>query len=324
MPTGSIETIVQKTATYLAASFLLFIFLGFLILIGLRREVVLLLRGLFEGTLQVFEAIEILKQAWKKLVNFFQRFLNFIAPTIAIGISVALYYYLMKLYKIIGKTGDVTRLTIILTVGTISVISLLSAAGGGKKREKTFLSSWLENLRRYFVNSFEVMTLTFFLTIDWETPYFLPQELWGPIRAKLGPYDLMVRGISINSRISFTLWLAGLSVLIETIRRLLRIIAAAIQHYRSVSMLGRESRVRRFRTALRASFEQNLDSVIKFIGFTTVVVLAFFLFPRLKLISLVFYSITSLFWDVLIPKRLASTEPSRDLLSTVVVNVFNL
>lgn len=323
MEISSFETIVQKTSLFLTGSFLFFTLLGVLVLVGLRAEVGRLLRGLFEGTLRIIDVVDIFRRVVERLTSLLKSLLNFLSPTIALGLATVAYYYLMLLYKTVGRNHDVTVLTVVLTVLLVSVLSLFGGFSGGQSESMGFWKAWFKNMHIYLFNSLEIMVFIFFLTVDWETPFFLSSDLWGPVSARVGNFDLMERGVNIRSGAFFTLWLAGLAVVLEVLRRFLRILAGAVSRYRKVFYVS-GGRLFRFKRALVTSFNDNLDSIVKFLGFTTVVTLAFFLFPRLKLLSLVLFSLTSLVWDILLPRRMAASVSGEDFFSSLVVKTFGL
>ncbi|MFH1896399.1 MAG: hypothetical protein ABH814_02935, partial [bacterium] len=211
-------------------------------------------------------------------------------------------------------------LTMVLAIAPAILWPLKKERAGATDPAQPFLSQWGAKMSLYLLNVYELTLFAFFLTLDWERPVFLPQSLWGNLRASLGDINLMTRGFNYHDAFSFTLWLAGLAVFVETIRQVVRIVVRA-QKLQEVSYGGGSTRIEAkiagFRERLGISFNSSLDDLVRFLGYTTLVVLVFFLFPRLKLLSLVVFSFTTLVWDLLHQERFLVERESKDILSLV-------
>ncbi len=77
------------------------------------------------------------------------------------------------------------------------------------------------------------------------------------------------------------------------------------------------------KTAIRNSFGDTKDDIVKFITFTTALISVFLFFPRLKLFAMVVASITALLLDFVVPGRLIMKQ-GNDLISRILNKAFRL
>ncbi len=297
-----------------------FLVLGFLVIVGMKSEVGSFLDVVLEGSLTILDAINILKKLYERFITLLKDFIYFITPIIAIWIAIIIYIGLIILYKSVGMENDVTLLTIVLTVALVVAVGILN-----KPVENVTLITWADSVRLrfkgYFADAFEVVIFLFFLTMDLKNLFFLPDNLKVPINAFIGNYDLMLRGTNYSHQIMVTIYLVAFSILFEIIRNLIRLIAVATKHYRQADV--EISKIQRMKSAIRMSFSESKDYLVKFITFTTVLILVFLFFPRLKLFAMFITSITNLMLDLLMNERLFFRKGT-DLISRILNKLFNV
>lgn len=311
---------------------IIFFSLGILVLVGMREEVSKILDVFLESSLTIVDVMELLKSFYRQFVTTFKAFLIYIAPVIAFSLAFVIYLALLVLYKYVGKTTDVTFITIFLTVTGIASISILNLPGKGRKPKNTWIVEFTAKFKRSFVDGAEVMLVLFFLTMDSTNLFFLPDSLNIPLNAQVGDVDLMKRSIDLHrENVQVTVSIIGIAVFIELIRNIMRIIAVAKDYFKkNVVHLkdypveeGSKLRAIFMKKAVRKGFAESKDELIKFFAFMTVLIFAFLFFPRLKMVSLVFASLTALLLDIIFPSRLKQLK-GHDLLSRLVIKVFKL
>ena len=138
-------------------------------------------------------------------------------------------------------------------------------------------------------------------------------------------YDLMIRGVHLDAS-KITLTIIIVSIVSEIVRNIMRIVAVArIKHAEIISTGPWDQRQRHadIKEAIRLSFEQAKDELVRFITYTTFLLFVFLLFPRLKLLSMVIASVTSLGLDLAFPTRLHGIKGT-DLISRILSKVFRI
>lgn len=322
--TGVFDAIFTQTARIFIPFFILFVILGFLVIIGFGKEVKYFLTTTFHGIMQVFLIAKVLRNIYRWIIKLLQRIMFFLSPFIAAAIAMFVYYLLMYLYKYVGLSHDVTGLTVLLTILLTVAIRLFPRVSSDSK-EKTFWTLWFEKTSRILFDFFELMVFVFFITLDWVNVPFLPPRLWVEITAYLSEYDLMIRGVNFHYSFFFTIWLAGFAFFAEFIRQAFKIIHRSRYYYVTLKTSQPfKSRLDLFEEAVSESFYYSLADLVTFFGYTTVVTVTFFLFPRLKLLSLIFFSLTSLAMDIIRPAHVPVGTPPQDLLTRIIIKTLNL
>lgn len=305
---------------------LIFLGLGSLVMLGLRKEVHKILDLLLEGTLTLLDFIEFIKKLWVFFIIKLQEFIYFIAPYIAYLLTLLIYLLLLVVYKSIGSKYDVTLLTGVLTVVLMIILGLFNSPEKNPIEQPSWSMKLGKRFKHAFSDGFEVIVFIFFLTLDSTDLFFLPAELNVPMHAQVMGYDLMIRGFYLHDA-RFTLTLATIAISVEIVRRSLRLILAAIKHYRStiISSGVIAPRLMMIKNSIRVSVKSNQDDLIKFITFNTVLLFVFLLFPRLKLLSLALASITNLAMDIWNPSSMTiSSKEESDLITKIICKVFKL
>jgi hypothetical protein len=299
----------------------IFLVLGILVIVGLKDEVSSFLDVVLEGSLTILDAIEFIKKLYHQFIAVLKDFIYFITPIFAVWIAAILYLFILVLYKGVGRENDVTLMTAIITIAMVVAVGVLNRPG----KESSMVTSWFQSVRQRFKNffsdAFEVVIFVFFLTMDSVNLFFLPKELNVPLRAQVGKYDLMLRGANATNQLTVTVVLVTVAISLEIIRNIIRIVAMAFNYY--AKLPKSDNRNHRIKEAIRMSFGDAKDDLVKFITFTTVLILVFLIFPRLKLFAMVITSLTGLFLDFFIPGRLKMREGT-DLLSRILNRIFNL
>ncbi len=298
----------------------IFLVLGFLVIIGLKEEVSSFLDVLLEGSLTILDAVEFLKKLYVRFLEVLKDFIYFITPVLAILVSIVVYLFVLVLYKGIGRENDVTILTTVITVAMVVAVGVLN-----RPVPEVPFDTWFQIVRNrfknYFSDAFEVIIFVFFLTMDSVNLFFLPAYLNVPLEANVGNFDLMVRAADVRTQLPVTIYLVTIGISIEIIRNIVRIIVVAISHYHTLPKA--DDRNENIKESIRSSFHDTKDDLLKFITFTTALILVFLIFPRLKLFAMVIASLTGLLMDFFIRNRLQMRQ-SNDLLSRILNKAFNL
>lgn len=324
-------TIVNVLWLLLLIFIIVFIFLGVLVVVGLKEDVTKILDIFIEGSLQFIDVANFFKKLASEFKRKLQELLIFLTPLFAIAITTAIYFGLIYLYKYIGKNYDVTLLTVILTAVIISIFGFINSPRAPKQEIK---SSWFDTFKSKlganFRDASEIMIFVFFITMDSERLFFLPEELNVLLRAQVGDYDLMHRGISPDHIVT-TLSIIGITILIEVLRKGIKMFYVAIDYYRdATAKLGprvtpsptgglnvekKYSRADILKEAIRVSYENTKDDFARFMAYTTVLIIVFVFFPRLKLLAMLVTSVTMLLLDIIITDRLKYEGSDEDLIS---------
>jgi hypothetical protein len=284
---------------------LLFLLLGLLVLVGMRSEVNGILSIMLEGSLSILDLAA------------FIRFAGLV------------YFGLLYLYKYVGKTTDVTLLTAALASGMLALVAILNRnRREGEEEPRRWRDKFLKKFRDLFGDAIEVVIFIFFLTMDSTNLFFLPKELNVPLHAEFQGYDLMTRSFIIDENIKITTTLIIVTIAIEIVRFTLRLVIGGVEIYNIVKkQLDAEGKTYKgidlIKYSIRESFKANGDDIMKFIAFTTVLILVFLLFPRLKLFAMMVASITAIVLDFAIPQRL-KIKRQEDLISKIITKVFKL
>ena len=315
----------------LLAVVITFFTLGILVVVGLRKEAGHVLDILFEGTLTFLDLADFIRIIYRRFVEILREFLVFAAPVFAYLVTFILYMALLTLYKWVGKSFDVAIFTIVLTFILVYLFGFFNRPIAKPEVEEDNLSWRAIFKQRYkagFIDGFEVVLFIFFLTMDSTHIFFLPKSLNIELRAHISDYDLMVRSFMLTDHLKITINLIIIATITEIFRNTMKVVAGARKHYildKTVddTKTATYSRSLRIKNAIRKSFADAKDDLVKFITFTTVLFGAFMLFPRLKLLTIGVASLTNLFLDIIIPERL-TTKKSTDLFSRIIVKVFRL
>lgn len=308
----------------------IFLTLGIFVIMGLRKEVAKALDILLEGSLTLIDTIELLKQLWNHFLDVLKEFLINIAPVFAFIAAGIIYILFLLFYKTVGQTHDVTYITIALTVVSVGALGVLNKPNTNAMEVKNkWIAAFKKNFRKGFTDGLEVALFAFFLTMDSTNLFFLPKELNTELTAQLGNYNFMLRGFRFDDHTRVTVTLIIITICVEIIRYVMRLLAVAWKMYSEGSTTAYEKssgdvRVPQFKAALRESFSEFKDDITKFITFTTVLLLVFLLFPRLKLFTLVIASLTSLLLDLIIRSRLTVLEKGDDLISRIISWAFKV
>lgn len=307
------------------ASFLL---LGILIMIGLKEEVKKIIGVFVEGTLSIVDLINFFKKVIVFIIDSLKLLVFYLAPIIAYGIALAIYYGVIYFYKWVGKSYDVTYLTVGLTVILVLFTGLLNKRGKETGEPETWFTMIRKRFKHAFTDGIEISLFVFFLTMDSTQLFFLPKELNVPLRAEFLGIDLMPRGWEVGNNIRITFNIVIAAIVLEIVRFLIKIVAGGYEFYRNIKLyLGDQYKkvktVGQIKWVLRQSFQANMDDIIKFITYTTFLIAVFLAFPRLKLVAMAVTSITSLVLDLLIKERLAIRR-GNDLFSRIVSFLFKV
>ena len=301
----------------------IFLILGILVVIGLRKEASHILDILFEKSLRFIDVIEFLKLLYKRFIELLKEFLLYVAPILAFICSAVIYVLLIMVYKSIGKSHDVTLFTIVITIILVVSIALLNKRKLNISDEDlvvTWGKRFKTMFKNAFVDGFEVVLFVFFLTIDSTNLFFLSKDLNVKIFSQFKGYDMMLRGFTLSNHLKWTMSIIGVAIFSEIVRYSMRIVASAKRFYSSIEEQRKTARVK---MAVRMAFAHAKPEIVRFIAFTTILFSVFMIFPRLKLLSLAITSLTNFVLDVIMPERLVIGR-GKDLMNRVVDKVFRL
>lgn len=313
----------------LLGAVVLFLLLGILVLVGMRKEVNGILSIMLEGSLSILDIAAFIRRVVRNFIQLLKEFVLVITPVITYVFAALAYFGLLYLYKYIGKDNDVTPLTAILASSMLVLVAILNRNRTKGQVEPTrWRDKFLRKFRDYFSDAVEVVIFIFFLTMDSTNLFFLPKDLNIELHAKVENYNLMTRSFVIDESIRITTTLIIVTIAIEIVRFVIRLIVGAVEIYNIVKkQLDAEAKTYKgidlIKYAIRESFKANGDDIMKFIAFTTVLILVFLLFPRLKLFAMMVASITAIILDFVIPQRL-KIKRQEDLISKIINKVFRL
>lgn len=325
----TVSVILNAIWIILMASAIIFFSLGILVIIGMRQEASRILDLLLEGALSFIDFLEFIKDLWRRFVELLKEFLLFAAPIFAYIAAFLVYTLLLYIYKTVGKSHDVTIMTVIITAASILGFGLLSKPKLDNVIDITWKGQMKKRFKDGFIDGIEVVLFIFFLTMDSTKLFFLPKSLNIPLEAEFKGYDLMVRSFVYNSHLSVTVALIVTTISLEVLRYMIKIFAGARRYYLNYSQdIEREAGEKRgtveiIKISIRKSFNDAKGDLIKFVTFNTVLFAVFLLFPRLKLLTLAVASVTNLALDLTIRTRLTIRRGS-DLISRTLQKAFRL
>lgn len=325
---SAVKIILNVLWVVLLAAVITFFSLGILVIFGMRREASRILDLLLEGALTFMDFLDFLKNVWRRFVELVKEFLIFAAPFFGYIIAFIVYVLLLVLYKWVGRTNDLTIMTIGITAVAMLAFGFVSKPRFNLPTEITWKQKFKDKFRLGFIDGFEVVLFIFFLTMDSTKIFFLPENLNVALKAQFGQYDLMLRSIVVDEHIKYTIGLVVTTVVLEVFRNILRIYANARKYYLNYSMelevhSQKKSSMEVLKQALRYSFAESKPDLMRFVTFNTVLFSVFLLFPRLKLLTLSVASVTNLCMDLIVRTRLVSKR-STDLISRILQKVFKV
>lgn len=319
----AVSMILNVVWTITIAAVIVFFVLGILVIFGMRKEVGRILDILLEGSLTFIDFLNFIKSLWKRFVEILKEFLLFAAPIFAYILSFLLYLLFLLIYKTVGKTYDVTLLTFVITAVLVTSFGIISKPTFGEE-QFTWKALFGKRFKSGLVDGLEVILFVFFITMDSTNLFFLPDSLNVELHAQLGNYNLMTRSFVYNDNLRITVNIIAATIILELVRNLIRIFAAARKHYMNFNRAESEAKaVNALKQSIRMSFDDNKDDFIKFITFNTVLFAVFLLFPRLKLLTLLVTSVCNLFLDIFIRTRLYNKRGT-DLISRVLAKIFRI
>lgn len=324
---AAVSTILNIFWIVLLTSAVIFFTLGILVIIGMRREAMRILDILLEGSLTFIDFLDFIRAAWQRFVQLVKEFLIFAAPIFAYIFAFMVYALLLIIYKTVGKTYDVTLLTIGITITALVIFGIVSRPTKESLEEPKWSDLFRKRFKAGFIDGFEVVLFIFFLTMDSTKLFFLPADLNVELHARIADYNLMTRSFVYDPQIRITLALIVIVVTIEIIRNIIRIFVLARKYYlqkvQEVTYDERYGTLALLKESIRHSFNNAKDDLIKFVTFNTVLFAVFLLFPRLKLFTLALTSCTNLLLDLFIRSRL-TTPKGNDLISRGIAKIFRL
>lgn len=306
---------------------IIFVFLGILIIVGLRKEASNLLDILLEGSLTIVDFIDFIKEIYKRFLYLLKEFVIYSAPYFGYLINFIVYILLIFSYKFVGKNYDVTILTVLLTIFLVTIFALLNKVQSNSlvNLQKPWVRVFRQKFNEGLSDGMEIMIFIFFLTMDIENLFFLPKYLHVPLTAKVFDYDLMIRGFVYSDHIKTTLTLIIIAISTEIVRNIIRLIVSSFIYYKNDNQLEFQTYTFSYRVknAIRKSFGEAKDDLVIFVTYTTFLLFVFILFPRLKLLTLAVSSVTAFALDLFMPSRL-KPEPKNDLIARTLIKIFRL
>lgn len=306
-----------------------FLTLGVLVVFGLRKEVSEILDVIFEGSLSVIDAIELLKKMWERFKQMAREFIVYAAPVVGYIIALIVYIGVLVAYKTIGRNYDVTIFTVVLTFLLVLFVGFLNRPNKNPTRPMLeWIRNFISRFHRGFTDGLEVVLFIFFMTMDSTNLFFLPAHLNNPLTAQWGDYNLMHRGFDLSDHARITLTLVIITITVEICRHIIKLIAMSRKYYREIleqdKVTGEvRSKYQVVKESVRMAFGEAKDDLVRFITFTSVLLLVFLLFPRLKLLTLVVASLTGLLLDFVITGRL-TIRRGEDLISRILAQRLNI
>lgn len=298
----------------------LFIFLSILVFVGMRDQAVEIIKRVIDGSLTSIDIYEALKRYSRVALKKLKNLLRNLAPLYAFVINIYLYFLLIFLFKYVGSVYDVTIFTIVLTFILVITTAFLTRPGNRKDFD-SFKDSFLAN----FTDFFEITLFVFFLTIDSEKLFFLPDKLNTELVSRIGDYDLMIRGINIYDNFNTTINIILFILIIEIARNALGFYLIARKYAEVLEKSNLKETDSILKLSIKQSLYRNIDDIVKFITYITFVVFVFLFFPRLKLLAMAVASFGALVADFLFTDRLtATTEKKQDLLGKILARLFRL
>jgi hypothetical protein len=301
---------------------IIFIAMGIMAILGMKKEVAKLMEIFMEGSFSVMDLIDFIKQVVRLFMEKVKEALLNLAPLFSYILAISLYLGTLYLYKLVGKSYDVTALTIVISISGVALLSFLNLPNRGDLTKTGWRYEFGRRVGKAFINSFEVVLFVFFLTMDSTRLIYVPPDLNVPLHANVLGYDLMERGFKLNDA-KTTLIIIAVAIVTEVIRNLLKIAYSSRKYY--VNWLESEpqnnsterQKYQNVKKAIRLTFADFKDDLVRFVSFTTVLIIVFITFPRLKLMSMAIASLTLLMFDLVFPARLSVRSRNRDLISVI-------
>jgi hypothetical protein len=301
---------------------IMFIAMGIMAILGMKKEVGQLLEIFVEGSFSVMDLIDFIKKVVKLFFEKVKEALLNLAPLFSYIIAISLYLGTLYLYKLVGKNYDVTALTIFITVVGVALLSYTNLPGRNNLIKTGWRFEFGKKVNKAFINSFEVVLFVFFLTMDSTKLFYVPPDLNVPLHAQVAGYDLMLRGFKLNDA-KITLSVIAAAIVIEVMRNVLKIVYSSRKYYANWLEVEPQNnftdrqRYQNIKKAVRLAFAESKDDLVRFISFTTALIIVFIMFPRLKLLSMATASVTLLVFDLIFPIRLLNRVRNRDLISII-------
>ncbi len=301
---------------------IIFIAMGIMAILGMKKEVGKLMEIFMEGSFSVMDLIDFIKQIVKLFIEKVKEALLNLAPLISYILAVSLYIGTLYLYKLVGKSYDVTALTIFLSASGVAFLTMMNLPGRNDLTKTGWRYEFGKRVSKAFIDSFEVVLFVFFLTMDSTRLFYVPPDLNVPLHANVLGYNLMERGFTFTD-VKTTLIIIATAIVVEVIRNILKIAYSSRKYYSSWLELEPQNnstdrqKYQNVKKAIRLTFADFKDDLVRFVSFTTVLIIVFITFPRLKLMSMAIASITLLVFDLIFPIRLSVRTRNRDLLSII-------
>ncbi len=301
---------------------IIFIAMGIMAILGMKKEVGKLMEIFMEGSFSVMDLIDFIKQVVKLFIEKVKEALLNLAPLISYILAISLYLGTLYLYKLVGKSFDVTAMTVVISMAGVALLAYINLPGRNNLIKTGWRYEFGKRVSKAFIDSFEVVLFVFFLTMDSTRLFYVPPDLNVPLHAKILGYDLMERGFKLVDA-KTTLILIAVAIVVEVIRNILKIAYSSRKYY--VSWLESEpqnnvtdrQKYQNIKRAIRLTFADFKDDLVRFVSFTTVLIIVFITFPRLKLMSMAVASLTLLVFDLVFPVRLSVRTRNRDLISVI-------
>jgi hypothetical protein len=301
---------------------IMFIAMGIMAILGMKKEVGQLLEIFMEGSFSVMDLIDFIKQVVRLFGEKVREALLSLAPLFSYILATSVYLGTLYLYKLVGRTFDVTALTIGISVMGVALLSYINLPGRTDLTKTGWRYDFAKRLNKAFIDSFEVVLFIFFLTMDSTHLFYVPADLNVPLRATVSNYNLMDRGFKLTDA-KTTLILIAAAIVLEIIRNVLKIAYSSRKYYGNwletepLNNATDRQRYQNGKKAVRLAFAESKDDLVRFVSFTTVLIIVFITFPRLKLMSMAVASLTLLVFDLVFPVRLLTKTRNRDLISVI-------
>lgn len=326
----SATKIVLNALWFTSVSFaILFMAMGIMAILGMKKEVGKILEIFLESSFSVMDLIDLIRQIAKLFIEKVKESLLTLAPLFSYIIATSLYLTTLYLYKLVGKNFDVTILTILLTILGVGLLGVLNLPNKFALTKTTWRHQFIKKVNTTFVDALEVVLFVFFLTMDSTNLFYVPGNLNVPLRAEFLGYNLMERGLTMDG-IKITIILITISIIAETTRNALKIIYSSRKYYLSwletepQNNLTDKQKYQNIKKAVRLAFVDFKDELIRFLAFTTALIIVFLTLPRLKLLSMATASVTSWVLDLIYPSRLSVRAQNRDLVSRMLAKLLKI
>ncbi|MFH1295508.1 MAG: hypothetical protein ABIH84_02940, partial [bacterium] len=156
---------------------IIFIAMGIMAILGMKKEVGRLMEVFLEGSFSVMDLVDFIKQVFKLFGDKVREALLNLAPLFSYIAAISLYLAILYLYKFVGRQYDVTALTIALSALGVAFLSLINLPGKNNLSKTGWRSEFGKRLNKSFTDSFEVALFVFFLTMDSTHLFYIPSYL---------------------------------------------------------------------------------------------------------------------------------------------------